>query len=53
MTGKEGLVETYPALRFLCRSRWRCLLCNSPWFAASTDGRARERLFAHLKAGCP
>lgn len=53
ITSSEGLVQPHAAGRFLCRSRWRCLRCNSPWFAASDTGRAWERFRAHFKAGCP
>ena len=30
------LVEARQAARFLCRAAWRCLDCDTPWFAAET-----------------
>lgn len=49
----KGVVEFHNAPRFLALARWRCLLCNSPWFAARSNPRAWELLHAHEKAGCP
>ncbi len=46
----QGLLEHITS-RFLSRARWRCLRCDSPWFAATTLAKARSLLAHHWK-GC-
>ncbi len=48
----NGKVEGYVS-RFLCKARWRCLLCDSPWFASSSVQKAVRLLKLHQSRGCP
>lgn len=50
---ETGVVEHHPRPAFLCRARWRCFVCDSPWFGATSFERAWELLRSHRKAGCP
>ncbi len=49
----DAQVEKFENARFQCHARWRCLACNSPWFASLTIEKARRRLEDHMKRGCP
>ncbi len=43
------MVERFVNARFLCHGRWRCLRCDSPWFASTTCQKAIRRLERHLR----